>query len=165
VVFADADLEATVPGAAMAVFNNSGQICSAGARLFVERHIYDEFIGRVSEFAQTLKVGDGLDPATQIGPLVSQQQLERVTGYLALGKQEGARPMVGGERLMEGPLASGYFVPPTVFVDVRNDIRIAQEEIFGPVISAIPFRGFLHIPSKRYIPAITPALLMRQGAY
>src|SRR4030095_9636012 len=76
---------------------------------------------------------------TQIGPLVSQQQLERVTGYLALGKQEGARPVAGGERLTEGALASGYFIPPTVFTDVQDNMRIAQEEIFGPVIAAIPF--------------------------
>ena len=139
VVFADADLASAVPGAAMAVFSNSGQICSAGTRLFVERRIYDDFIGQVSEFAQTLKVGNSLDPNTQIGPLVSQQQLERVTGYLALGKQEGARSVVGGERLTEGPLASGYFVQPTVFTDVQDTMRIAQEEIFGPVIAAIPF--------------------------
>jgi aldehyde dehydrogenase (NAD+) len=139
VVFADADLDNAVPGAAMAVFSNSGQICSAGTRLFVERRIYDEFIGQVAEFAQTLKVGNSLDPHTQIGPLVSQQQLERVTGYLALGKQEGARSVVGGERLTEGALASGYFIPPTVFTDVQDTMRIAQEEIFGPVIAAIPF--------------------------
>ena len=101
VVFADADLATAVPGAAMAVFSNSGQICSAGTRFFVERRIYDDFIGQVSGFAQTLKVGNSLDPNTQIGPLVSQQQLERVTGYLALGKQEGARPVVGRERLTE----------------------------------------------------------------
>ena len=79
------------------------------------------------------------DPETQVGPLVSTEQLERVTGYLAIGRQEGARPLSGGERLTEGDLAKGYFVPPTVFADVRDDMRIAQEEIFGPVISAIPF--------------------------
>jgi acyl-CoA reductase-like NAD-dependent aldehyde dehydrogenase len=123
----------------MAVFSNTGQICSAGTRLFVERHIYDDFVGQVAECAQTLKVGNSLNPETQIGPLVSKQQLDRVTGYLALGKQEGARSVVGGERLTEGELATGYFVPPTVFTDVRDDMRIAQEEIFGPVIAAIPF--------------------------
>ena len=138
-VFADADLDAAVPGSGMAVFANSGQICSAGTRLFVERRIYDEFTARVAEYSKSLRVGDGLDPQTQVGPLVSPEQLDRVTGYLAIGRQEGARPLSGGERLTEGGLAHGYFVPPTVFADVRDDMRIAQEEIFGPVISAIPF--------------------------
>jgi aldehyde dehydrogenase (NAD+) len=140
IVFADADLEAAVPGAAMAVFANTGQICSAGTRLFVEQRVYDEFTERVGAFGKKLRVGNGLDPETQMGPLVSEQQLERVTGYLALGKQEGAHAVTGGARLTEGPLAKGYFVPPTVFANVRDDMRIAQEEIFGPVISAIPFK-------------------------
>jgi aldehyde dehydrogenase (NAD+) len=91
IVFADADLDAAVPGAAMAVFANSGQICSAGTRLFVEQSIYEEFVGRVAEFGKKLQVGNGLDPNTQIGPLVSEQQLERVTGYLDIGQKEGAR--------------------------------------------------------------------------
>src|SRR5262245_31320827 len=140
IVFADADLEAAVPGAAMAVFANSGQICSAGTRLMVEQKVYDEFVDRVASFGKGLRVGNGLDPETQIGPLVSEQQLERVTGYLAVGKQEGAQALSGGERLTDGPLAQGFFVPPTVFANVRDDMRIAQEEIFGPVISAIPFK-------------------------
>jgi aldehyde dehydrogenase (NAD+) len=139
IVFADADLDGAVPGAGMAVFANSGQICSAGTRLFVEQRIYDEFTERVAAFGRGLKVGDGADPKTQIGPLVSEQQLERVTGYLSLGKKEGAKPLSGGARLTDGALARGYFVPPTVFADVRDDMRIAQEEIFGPVLSAIPF--------------------------
>ena len=139
VVFADADLDAAVPGAGMAVFANSGQICSAGTRLFVERRIYDAFTTRVAEYSKSLRVGNSSDPQTQVGPLVSAEQLERVTGYLAIGRQEGARPLSGGERLVDGDMARGYFVPPTVFADVRDDMRIAQEEIFGPVISAIPF--------------------------
>src|SRR5215472_9557428 len=136
IVFSDADIESAVPGAAMAVFANSGQICSAGTRLFVEQRVYDEFVDRVATYGKGLRVGNGLDPETQIGPLVSEQQLERVTGYLSLGRQEGARAIAGGERLTEGPLAQGYFVPPTVFVDVQDDMRIAREEIFGPVLSA-----------------------------
>lgn len=139
VVFADADLDAAVPGAAMAVFANSGQICSAGTRLFVERRVYDDFTARVAAYGQSLRVGDGRDEATQVGPLVSTEQLDRVTGYLSIGRQEGARPLSGGERLTDGALSKGFFVPPTVFADVRDDMRIAQEEIFGPVISAIPF--------------------------
>jgi aldehyde dehydrogenase (NAD+) len=138
IVFADADLESAVPGAGVAVFANSGQICSAGTQLFVERKVYDE-VGRVADFGKSLKVGNGVDPDTQIGPLVSEQQLERVTGYLNVACQEGARAVVGGQQLTEGPSAKGYFVPPTVYADVRQDMRIAQEEIFGPVISAIAF--------------------------
>ena len=139
IVFADADLDAAVPGAAMAVFANSGQICSAGTRLYVQRPIYDEFVQRVAAFAKTLRVGDALDPATQLGPLVSAAQLDRVTGYMALGKSQGARAAAGGDRITEGALAQGYFVAPTVFADVSDDMRIAREEIFGPVISALPF--------------------------
>jgi aldehyde dehydrogenase (NAD+) len=122
------------------VFANSGQICSAGTRLFVERRIYDEFVDRVAAFGDGLRVGNGVDPATQIGPLVSQQQLDRVTSYLDIGKQEGARTLSGGDRLTEGALGKGYFVPPTVFAGVRDDMKIAQDEIFGPVLSAIPFQ-------------------------
>ena len=143
IVFADADLDAAVPGAAMAVFQNSGQICSAGTRLFVQRPVYEEFVQRVAGYARTLKVGDPLDPATQLGPLVSAEQLERVTGYLKLGREQGARALAGGERLSEGALglglSRGYYVAPTVFADVGDDMRIAREEIFGPVISALPF--------------------------
>jgi aldehyde dehydrogenase (NAD+) len=140
IVFADADLDAAVPGAAMAVFANSGQICSAGTRLFVEHKIYDEFVSRVAEYGKKLQVGNGLDPNTQIGPLVSEQQLERVSSYLAIGQKEGAKALAGGARLTEGTLSKGYFVPPTVFANVQDNMRIAQEEIFGPVISAISFQ-------------------------
>jgi len=139
IVFADADLDKAVPGAAMAVFGNSGQVCCAGTRLFVQRPVYDEFVARVSHFAGALRVGDSLDPATQIGPLVSAGQLDRVLGYLKLGPVEGARTTVGGERLTEGPLKDGYFVPPTVFADVTDDMRIARDEIFGPVACVLPF--------------------------
>ena len=139
IVFADADLDLAVPGAAMAVFANSGQICSAGTRLYVQRPVYDEFVRRVADYAKQLKVGVSLDPATELGPLVSAEQLDRVTGYLALGQEQGARTAAGGARLTEGALAQGYFVAPTVFADVDDSMRIAREEIFGPVISALPF--------------------------
>ena len=139
IVFADADIEAAIPGAAMGVFQNSGQICSAGTRLFVQRPIYEEFVQRVAAYAKTLRVGNPLDPETQLGPVVSAEQLDRITGYLAIGKEQGARALSGGERLTIGELARGYYVAPTVFADVRDDMRIAREEIFGPVISALPF--------------------------
>jgi aldehyde dehydrogenase (NAD+) len=123
----------------MGVFANSGQVCVAGSRIFVERPIYEEFVARVSMFADSLKVGNSLDPATEIGPVVSQPQLDRVNRYLDAGKAEGARMMVGGERLVEGELAKGYFIPPTVFADVHDEMSIAQDEIFGPVASVLPF--------------------------
>lgn len=139
IVFNDADMDMAVPGAAMAAFGNSGQVCLAGTRLFVQRGIYEEFTQRVAEFAKALVVGDPLDPATMIGPVVSKEQLDRISGYLAVGASEGAQALVGGARLTEGALADGYFVPPTLFTGVRDDMIIAREEIFGPVISAMPF--------------------------
>lgn len=148
VVFADADLDAAVPGAAMAVFANAGQICSAGTRLFVERKIYEEFTGRVAQFAKTLRVGDGADPDTQIGPLVSAKQLDRVAGYLDAGRHEGARVLAGGAPLTGGAYTRGFFVPPTVFADVNDEMRIAKEEIFGPVISAIAFDSIEEVTSR-----------------
>ncbi len=139
VVLADADLDRAVPGAAMGVFANSGQVCCAGTRIFVERPVYHEFVDRVSAFADGLRVGDSLDPRTQIGPVVSAEQFERVTGYLETGRAEGARTTAGGHRVAAGNLAKGYFVAPTVFADVRDDMRVAREEIFGPVACVLPF--------------------------
>jgi aldehyde dehydrogenase (NAD+) len=139
VIFADADLGKAVPGAAMGVFSNSGQVCVAGTRVFVERPIYAEFVDRMAQFAGSLRVGDSLDPATQIGPLVSQRQLEQVTEFLEAGYAEGARAAAGGRRLLDGGLADGYFVAPTVFAEVKDEMRIAKEEIFGPVASVLPF--------------------------
>jgi aldehyde dehydrogenase (NAD+) len=140
IVFADADLDAAVPGAAMAVFANSGQICSAGTRLFVEQSIYEEFVGRVAEFGKKLQVGNGVDPNTQIGPLVSEQQLERVTSYLDIGQKEGAKALVRRWPRHRRRAVERLLRPPTVFANVQDNMRIAQEEIFGPVISAIAFK-------------------------
>jgi aldehyde dehydrogenase (NAD+) len=138
-VCADADLDKAVPVAAMAVFANSGQICIAGSRLFLERSIQEEFTQRLVEYTSRLRVGNGADPATEIGPLISWRQLERVSGFLADGRDQGARVVAGGDRLSEGAFAKGHFIAPTVFADVNDDMRIAQEEIFGPVISTLPF--------------------------
>jgi len=138
VIFADADLDKAVPGAAMAVFNNSGQICYAGTRLFVERSIQDEFLHRLAAFSKTVTVGNPLDPNVQLGPIVSKRQIDRVMGYVAAGHEEGAELLAGGHRL-GGDLANGYFMEPTVFGKVNNNMTIAREEIFGPVISVIPF--------------------------
>jgi len=138
IVFADADLDKAVPGAAMGVFTNSGQVCYAGTRLFVQRAIHEDFVERLKQFTASVKVGNGLDPDVQLGPLISQRQLDRVMGYVEGAPGEGARLAAGGARL-GGALAEGFFVQPTVFADVSNSMRIAQEEIFGPVISVIPF--------------------------
>ena len=138
IVFADADLDIAVPGAAMGVFGNSGQICTAGTRLFVQRSIHEEFVARLNSFSKTLKVGNGLDPEVQLGPLISKKQLDQVLRYVDIGAGEGAQLAFGGRRL-EGELAKGYFIEPTVFTGVNNDMTIAREEIFGPVISVIPF--------------------------
>ena len=138
IVFADADLDKAVPGAGMGCFNNSGQICYAGTRIFVQRPIYDEFVERLAAFSKTIRVGDSLDPQTQLGPLVSSRQLSTVTGYFDLARSEGAQVASGGERL-GGALAEGFFVPPTVLAGMTNDMRTAREEIFGPVASVIPF--------------------------
>jgi aldehyde dehydrogenase (NAD+) len=140
IVFADADLDKAVPGAAMAVFTNTGQVCYAGTRLFVERSIQEEFVDRLAKFGRSLRVGDPLNPDIQLGPLISERQLQRVLGYVDIGKEEGAGLVAGGNRL-GGALAAGYFVEPTVFGGVSNSMKIAREEIFGPVISVLPFDG------------------------
>jgi aldehyde dehydrogenase (NAD+) len=139
VVFADAEMRRAVAGASMGVFANSGQACCAGTRIFVERPVYDEFVEGAAAYAAKLKVGNSLDPETRIGPLVSEAQLERVTGYLDIGRDEGARAVAGGSRLDGDGLSGGYFVAPTVLVDVEDEMRVAREEIFGPVACVMPF--------------------------
>lgn len=139
-VFADAELDAAVAGAAHAIFYNMGQDCAAGSRLFVQRDVYDEFVAGISEKAADLKLGFGLDEGVDQGPLVSSEQLERVTGYLRAGAEEGAVAEVGGSRATGDGLDRGYYVRPTVFRDATNTMTIAREEIFGPVVTVIPFR-------------------------
>jgi aldehyde dehydrogenase (NAD+) len=148
VVFADADLSRAVPGAAMGVFSNSGQICCAGTRIYVERPIHDEFVEALSAYADELKVGNSLDPETRIGPLVSAEQLARVTGYFDVGRTEGVRTTAGGRRLETGELANGYFVAPTVFADVTDHMRVTREEIFGPVACVLPFDSLDEVAAR-----------------
>jgi len=140
IVFADADLDAAVKGAIMGIFFNQGQVCCAGSRLFLEKKIHDEFLSKLSERANGLRQGPGLDEKTQIGPQVSKEQLERILGYVKIAKDEGAQLVCGGER-PQGELANGYFVKPTIFKGVNNEMRIAQEEVFGPVLAVIPFES------------------------
>ena len=134
-VFADADLNAAAATCAASVWGHSGQVCIAGTRVLVQRSIHDEFVERMIEVSKDLRIGSGFDPATQLGPLISQTQLERVSRYVAIGRDEGARLVLGGSR--HG--SQGYFHQPTIFTGVNNDMRIAREEIFGPVMAVIPF--------------------------
>ena len=136
IVLKDADLDTAIIGAANAIFFNHGQCCCAGSRLYIERGIFDRVVDGVAEQAKKIKLGHGLNPETQMGPLVSDEQLTRVTGYLQSGLSEGARPLSGAQRYGD----TGYFVEPTVLVDVRQDMKVVQEEIFGPVVTALPFK-------------------------
>ena len=135
IVFADADFEAAIDGALVGIFAGAGQVCSAGSRLLVERPIYDRFVGELVSRAMAIKVGPGLDGESEMGPLVSKDQLEKVESYVRIGLDEGARLATGGHRLT----GAGSYFEPTIFVDVDNHMRIAQEEIFGPVLVVIPF--------------------------
>jgi acyl-CoA reductase-like NAD-dependent aldehyde dehydrogenase len=138
IVFADADFESAVEGSANGVFWNQGEICSAGTRVFVENAIYDDAVSALSNRATSLVLGDPSGEDTTMGPLVSKEQQERVERYLEIGAGE-ARVAAQGSTPSDPALANGYFVPPTIFADVANDARIAREEIFGPVMSVIPF--------------------------
>jgi acyl-CoA reductase-like NAD-dependent aldehyde dehydrogenase len=138
IVFDDADLEKAVAGAFFGIFFNQGQVCSAGSRLFVQEKVYDRALDDLVKTVEETRVGPGLDPVTQMGPLVSRTQMDRVLNYIQVGNREGARLMAGGGR--PKGLDAGNFVQPTVFADVDGKMRIAQEEIFGPVVAAIPFK-------------------------
>jgi phenylacetaldehyde dehydrogenase len=142
VIFDDADLETAIPGAAAAIFFNHGQCCCAGSRLYIGQKIYDKVVAGVAEQAKAIKVGPGLDPKTQMGPLVSSEQFDRVCGYLKSGLAQGAKAVTGGKA--RG--GKGYFVEPTVLVDVKSDMKVVQEEIFGPVVAAMPFKDPAEIP-------------------
>ncbi|MGX2958535.1 aldehyde dehydrogenase family protein [Peribacillus sp. JNUCC 23] len=138
IIFADADYDVALRNAANAIFMNSGQVCVAGSRLFVEKKIYDRFMSDLSEYTKNYRVGDGFDRSTVLGPLISEKQKNRVLNYLDIGQREGAELLVGGNTTASD-LANGHYVKPTVLANVTNDMRIAQEEIFGPVVSAMPF--------------------------
>ena len=135
IVFDDADMRSTVSGAASAIFFNHGQCCCAGSRLYVEKDMFDQVVEGVAEQAKKIKVGPGFEPDTNMGPLVSQEQLNRVCSYLESGFNEGAEAVVGGKK-KEG---AGYFVEPTVLVKTNPNMKVVREEIFGPVVTASPF--------------------------
>jgi betaine-aldehyde dehydrogenase len=141
VVFKDADLDQAVNGAMMGIFFNQGQVCCAGSRLFLAEEIKDEFLDRLKEKAQKIKVGDPMDKGTQMGPQVSEEQLTRIKGYVDIARGEGATVLTGGESpKLEEAFQKGYFFQPTIFGEVKNKMRVAQEEIFGPVTCAITFK-------------------------
>ena len=137
IVFADADVKSAVRGASTGIFYGKGEVCAAGSRVLVERSIYDDFVAAFSERAAKMTVGDPMDANTRLGAIVSEEQLERVMGYVEAGKTEGAKLVTGGERTTVG--GRGNFVTATVFSDVEPGMKIAQEEIFGPVAAVMPF--------------------------
>jgi acyl-CoA reductase-like NAD-dependent aldehyde dehydrogenase len=140
IVFADADMEAAVRGAMTGIFYNKGEVCAAGSRLFLEQSIHDEFMSKLTDRVKTFKVGDPMDKATRMGPVVSKAQMDTVLGYIEAGKREGAQLVAGGQRASVGN-GKGYYVEPTIFDGVSNTMTIAREEIFGPVLSVIPFKS------------------------
>lgn len=135
IVFDDADMDTAIPAAAMGIFANTGQVCFAGSRLFVQRKSFDRVVDGIADFAKSLKIGNGLDPENDLGPLISDRQHQRVLEYIGIGQAEGAKLVTGGGS--RG--GSGFFVEPTVFADVNANMRIVREEIFGPVLVATPF--------------------------
>ncbi len=139
IVFEDAELERAVDGAMMANFYSTGQVCTNGTRVFIHRSIKAEFEKRLLEKMAGIKCGDPTNPETNFGPLVSEEHCQKVVSYLEIGKQEGARVLAGGSRITEGEMAKGCYVEPTVFTDCNDDMRIVQEEIFGPVMSILVF--------------------------
>jgi aldehyde dehydrogenase (NAD+) len=138
IVLADADLEAAVRGATIGIFYGKGEVCAAGSRLFVEKKIHDDFMQKLVDRAKKLQPADPMDPKTRFGALVSERQMDTVLGYVEKGKAEGAKLVAGGERAKVGD-GKGFFVQPTVFDGVKNDMTIAREEIFGPVLATIEF--------------------------
>ena len=136
IIFPDADMKEAVPTSMMGVFFNSGQVCCAGTRIFVQKDMYDNVVDQLTTFSKGMSYGDPLDPKTVMGPVVSKEQFDRVKSYLEVGKNEGAKVTAGGET----GTGKGYFVKPTVFSGVNNNMKIAREEIFGPVATAIPFK-------------------------
>ncbi|MBP1155839.1 aldehyde dehydrogenase [Paenibacillus sp. PvR098] len=139
IIFEDADIHAAVIGAVAGIYGASGQTCIAGSRLLVQRSVYDEVIQKVVDKAKTIRLGNPITPSTEMGPAANKPQYDRILSMIAKGNEDGAKLVYGGHPVSEGELNNGYFIAPTIFVDVKNHSTIAQEEIFGPVLSVIPF--------------------------
>jgi len=135
IVFKDADIESAISGAATAIFANAGQLCTAGSRLYVEKSAFDQVVEGVAEKAKQIKVGPGMEPSSELGPLISDQQYQRVLGYLESGQSDGAEAIHGGQQLPD----KGYFVEPTLLINTREEMKVMREEIFGPVVCVVPF--------------------------
>ena len=146
IVLPDADFDAAVKGSFLGIYSNSGQSCNAASRLFVQAELFEEFVGRLAHFAREAKVGPGLDPDTEFGPLISEEQYGRVSGYIDSGLEEGAEAVAGGRPNGDG--RGGYFVDPTLFTGVEDGMRIAREEIFGPVLVAQPFEDLEEVARR-----------------
>ena len=144
IILDDADIDAAIPGAASAIFFNQGQTCCAGSRLFIDKKIFDKVVDGVAQNASKIRIGQGFDPDVDMGPLVSEEQFNKVCGYLESGKQEGAKAVTGGSRSGN----RGYFVQPTVLINTTDTMKVVQEEIFGPVLTAIPFSDINEIAAK-----------------
>jgi len=144
IILDDADIDAAIPGAASAIFFNQGQTCCAGSRLFIDKKIFDKVVDGVAQNASKIRIGQGFDPDVDMGPLVSEEQFNKVCGYLESGKQEGAKAVTGGARAGN----RGYFVQPTVLINTTDTMKVVQEEIFGPVLTAIPFSDINEIAAK-----------------
>jgi (Z)-2-((N-methylformamido)methylene)-5-hydroxybutyrolactone dehydrogenase len=139
IVFEDADLDNAIKGVISGIFAATGQTCIAGSRLLVQQSVHDQFLDKLVSFAKTARMGNPMDAGTQIGPVTNKPQLEKILAYIDIAKSEGARAVLGGSRASRPECGSGWFVEPTIFAGVRNSMRIAQEEVFGPVLSVIPF--------------------------
>jgi phenylacetaldehyde dehydrogenase len=144
IVFDDADVSKAAAGAANAIFFNHGQCCCAGSRLYVQDKIFDQVVEGVSESAKKIRVGPGMNPDTTMGPLVSEEQFRRVCGYMEAGLNEGAKAVVGGKKVGN----RGYFVEPTVLVNTKPNMKVVREEIFGPVVTAMPFKSVDEIAAE-----------------
>ena len=139
IIFPDADIEAAIKAQFWGIFGNKGEMCTAASRLLVHEDVHDRVVDELAARAKKLRVGNPLDPASQMGSQISSRQMDRILDYIESGKQDGARLLAGGERDIDGDKAKGFYVKPTVFTDVRPEMKIAREEIFGPVVSAMRF--------------------------
>ena len=139
IVFEDAYLDSALKGVVSGILAATGQTCVAGSRLLVQRTIHDRFVEKLVEFARTARMGDPMSPETQVGPICNKPQLEKILRYIAIARSEGATAVLGGARATRPECGQGWFVEPTIFTGVRNDMRIAQEEVFGPVLAVVPF--------------------------
>ena len=148
IVFEDADLDEAVSGALLANFYSAGEVCTNGTRVFVHKNVRDAFLAKLKARTEAMVIGDPLNPATQMGALISPAHMEKVLGYIALGQQQGANLLTGGKRVTTGDLAKGAFVEPTIFTGCTDDMAIVREEIFGPVMAVLDFEDEAEVVAR-----------------